>query len=105
MQLSRETAMGELIKYSKNGKKITGMDMFNLNKTLLYGTFSCDDLTSINVAENNQYYYFANTTYIKTFFFFHNAPLLTPSFIQKYIINFSIQIINDMICGCWAWFT
>ena len=43
MQLSRETAMGKLIKYANNGKKITGMDMFNLNSTLLYGTSSEDD--------------------------------------------------------------
>lgn len=51
MQLSRETAMGELIKYVKKGKKITGNDMFNLNNTLLYGTFS-DDATSIRTKNN-----------------------------------------------------
>ena len=51
MQLSRETAMGELIKYAKSGKKITGNDMFNLNKILLYGTFSADE-TSIRTRNN-----------------------------------------------------
>jgi len=53
MQLSRETAMGKLIRYAKKGKKITGNDMFNLNNTLLYGTTS-DDVDSVRV-ENNKF--------------------------------------------------
>lgn len=53
MQLSRETAMGKLINYVKNGKKITGNDIFNLNSTLLYGTFSKNN-NSIRT-ENNKF--------------------------------------------------
>ena len=39
-QLSRETAMGRLIRYVKSDKQLTGRDLFSLNNTLLYGTLS-----------------------------------------------------------------
>ena len=53
MQLSRETAIGKLIKYAKTGKMITGNDVFNLNSTLLYGTSSYD-VDSVR-SENNKF--------------------------------------------------
>ena len=39
-QLTRETAMGKLIKYAKSGIQIDGKDIFELHNTLLCGTSS-----------------------------------------------------------------
>lgn len=39
-QMSRETAMGRLIKYAKNGKELSGKDVFSIHNTLLTGTLS-----------------------------------------------------------------
>lgn len=39
-QVSRETAMGRLIKYAKNDKELLGKDIFSLHHTLLTGTLS-----------------------------------------------------------------
>lgn len=52
-QLSRETAMGRLIKYAKSGKELVGKDIFSLHNTLLYGTLS-EDVSSLRT-ENSTF--------------------------------------------------
>ena len=42
-QMSRETAMGRLIKLAKNNKELMGKDIFSIHNTLLTGTLSEGD--------------------------------------------------------------
>lgn len=39
-QMSKETAMGRLIRFAKNGKDLTGRDILSVHNTLLTGTLS-----------------------------------------------------------------
>ena len=60
-QMSRETMMGRLIRYSKSGKILTGKDLFSLHSTLLNGTLSegvgsirTDNATFVGGYTNNE---------------------------------------------------